>query len=116
MGFVPIFITLGAFVGMFSLLVSHNMGQRKKRYMVAFEELQNQLQVSNLKLSSEVEGLRVLQSEFQRQRAEKKVSDLEIATIERLFQEAKLGRHAYMTLIRTKPYAFVAKLFGHRPI
>ncbi|EON76072.1 hypothetical protein ADIS_3200 [Lunatimonas lonarensis] len=116
MGFVPIFITLGAFVGMFSLLVSHNMGLRRKRYMAAVEELQNQLQVSSPKISSEGDGLRVLEGEFQRQRAAKKVSELEIAKIERLFQEAKLGRHAYRTLIRTKPYAFVAKLFGHRPI
>lgn len=116
MGFVPIFITLGAFVFLFSVLVSHNMGLKKKKYLAIVEDLRGRLALTVSAASLESAGLKNLEQIFHQQRQANKLSPDEVTTFLHLFQQAKLSRRNYLVLIQTKPYEFVAKLFGHRPI
>ncbi|WP_209331950.1 hypothetical protein [Lunatimonas salinarum] len=114
MGFVPIFITLGGFVLLFSLLVNYNMGAKRKRYLALLDELRTQLDHRfSQPLPSDLKGLEYRYQELKKGTS---VSSEGLERLGKLLQDAKRARHQYLQLIGTKPYEFVAKLFGHRPI
>lgn len=114
MGFVPIFITLGGFVSLFALLVNYNMKAKKKRYMALLEELRELLGHSpSVPLPL---GLMALEAQYQQMKIGAEIPSERLEKIRLLLQDSKRERHHYQQLIQTKPYAFVARLFGHRSI
>ncbi|MCC5936273.1 MAG: hypothetical protein JJU34_03220 [Lunatimonas sp.] len=114
MGFVPIFITLGGFVSLFALLVHYNMGVKKKRYLAILADLH--VLLGHSPTTPLPLDLKALEGHYQRMRVGTAIRSEDLEKVRLLLQDAKRERHNYMQLIQTKPYAFVAKLFGHRAI
>ncbi len=123
MGFLPIFLTLGAFVFLFAMVVHRNFQKKKKDYFTFLD--QYNLLMSDLKDQHhsgfrQMEGwsLEEVEASLQLQKdPEAKNASLEkLSNAKHYLREAKRIRYQYQNLLQTKPYSFVGKLMGHRPI
>ncbi len=115
MGFIPIFITLGGFVFLFMMVVHQHLKGKKRNYSGLLNELQQLL--NSVDSLEEAKGsLKSLEQRLHsfRQSGQTPPELLERASF--LIKEAKLLRHQYNTLTRTKPYSFVAQVMGHSAI
>lgn len=123
MGFVPIFITLGGFVFLFVMVVHINLKRKKKEYFALLQELAllnvgiaGKLGVEeqpplNASLASQEFYLRHL---MKRSVGDKKLEAFTLAM--QKLSESKRLKYQYHSLMKTKPYSFVAKLMGHNSI
>lgn len=119
MGFIPIFITLGGFVFLFIMLVNNNLNSKKKSFYLRLEALKKIVSETypTVSVSGEI-NLKTIEQQFReeinsttsptRNEADKQINS-QIAA-------CKLARFQYQRLKDTKPYYFVAKLFGHADI
>jgi hypothetical protein len=123
MGFIPIFLTLGAFIFLFVMVVHQNLKQKKlllEAGLISISSLLNgmlgkdktetkPLEVMTIKDSEEL-----LQSIVEKEESSK--IQPQIGTIHQKLNEVKRIRRDYNKLIKTKPYYFVALLMGHQII
>lgn len=122
MGFVPIFITLGGFVFLFVVLVQQNLRQKKRAFSLDWETLVSRVRDGSwLKLTEQnPEGGGLDSLERLLRSAAKSTSNpaekAEMESLKEVLGRAKRTRYEYNNLIGTKPYSFVASLFGHHPL
>lgn len=116
MGFVPIFITLGGFVFLFVLLVQQNLRQKKRSFNTDLHSLALQVQDPGMTPPETLvrEGLESLEKRLRSANAA--AEKMERREFGELLARAKRTRYEYNHLLRTKPYSFVASLFGHHPL
>lgn len=120
MGFIPIFITLGGFVFLFVMLVNNNLNSKKKSYFMRLEVLKKMLAEAypTITVSDNVD-LKALEHRY-REVKNSATSSIDATAadirINSEFAACKLARFQYQRLKETKPYYFVAKLFGHADI
>jgi hypothetical protein len=121
MGFVPIFITLGGFIFLFVLLVHQNMRQKKSTFLSAWQDLELQIQqhpnAAAGKLDTgDLEAAEQAYRSFQESGPADAERPADANKVKKLLIRSKRARYEYNNLVRMKPYSFVAKLFGHRPL
>jgi len=119
MGFIPIFITLGGFVFLFVMLVNYNLNSKKKAFFICLEALKKMVIEAYPKIAvgDEVD-LKALEHRYRdAKKSPTSSSDASADTkINAQFAACKMARFQYQQLKDTKPYFFVAKLFGHADI
>lgn len=109
MGFIPIFVTLGGFVFLFIIVVSTSIKNKRLQFQQSFEHLKNLLTV-NEDLPATRENLSTLEKVYlQNKQADPSQSKIALA-------QAKLHLYQYNTILKKKPYSFVAAMIGHQPI
>ena len=119
MGFIPIFITLGGFVFLFMMLVNHNLNSKKKAYYNGLEALKGMVTDAYPTVSvGDKTDLKSLELHYReaRNRAVSPKGDPGNDRINKQFAACKLAKFQYQQLKDTKPYYFVATLFGHADI
>ncbi|WP_158861447.1 hypothetical protein [Lunatibacter salilacus] len=119
MGFIPIFISLGGFVFLFVMLVNYNLNSKKKLYffrLVSLKKIVSEAYPA-IPVGDDVE-LKALEHQFREAKKQSISShDASVDTkIDSQFAACKMARFQYQRLKDTKPYFFVAKLFGHEDI
>ncbi|HSI76762.1 MAG TPA: hypothetical protein VK957_12740 [Lunatimonas sp.] len=119
MGFIPIFISLGGFVFLFTMLVNYNLNSKKKSYFIQLESLRKMVTEAYpaQPIGDDME-LKALEHQFREAKKQSKSSnDASVdIKIDSQFVACKMARFQYQQLKETKPYFFVAKLFGHADI
>jgi hypothetical protein len=123
MGFIPIFLTLGAFIFLFAIVVHQNLKQKK---LLLKAELTNIFSLFNGILEKdktephipEVMTIKVAEELLKSvsKKEENAKFQQQISIIHQKLNEAKRIRLDYNKLIKTKPYYFVAVLMGHQRI
>lgn len=121
MGFVPIFITLGGFVFLFVLLVNQNMRQKKSAFLSTWQDFEFQLKQYPNKPAGELatgdlEGAEKAFRSLQKTTPSDVLQSTDIKNLNEFILRLKRSRYEYNNLVRTRPYSFVATLFGHRPL
>ena len=122
MGFVPIFITLGGFVFLFVLLVHQNLRQKKRSFSLDWDTLVSRVgdgdRLRIPKENLERGGLDSLEKLLRSAAASagNPAEKAEIGSLKEVLVRAKRTRYEYNNLLGTKPYSFVASLFGHHPL
>jgi hypothetical protein len=119
MGFIPIFITLGGFVFLFVLLVNYNLNSKRKTYFSQVEALKKMLNDTYPEMSVEEDSeLKAMELQYREKSNRAKPSNdmTADAKINSQFAACKMARFQYQQLRETKPYFFVAKIFGHTAI
>lgn len=123
MGYVPIFLYLGSFILLFVLVVNVSIKNKKKLYQTSLEDLFNQLKDFSTHFSETESILEV--SDFEgaesfylslRLGSDKEKLHWLTQKIKPLMGRTRQQKYWYNNLLQTKPYSFVAWLFGHRPI
>lgn len=125
MGYLPIFLYLASFIFLFLLVVNNSIKNKKKQYQLALEDLALRLKVYGAKnpgtgITSEAANLEEVEQEYQKLKADTDTADVE-ATAQLNQIKLTLGRirqqqYWYNNLVKTKPYSFVATMFGHKPL
>lgn len=119
MGFIPIFISLGGFVFLFAMLVNYNLNNKKKSYFNRLESLRKLVSESypTIPMGDLVE-LKALEQQFREKKKRSQSSNESSADtkIDSQIAACKMARFQYQQLKETKPYYFVAKVFGHADI
>ncbi len=119
MGFIPIFITLGGFVFLFVMLVNYNLNSKKRSFFIRLEALKKMVAEAypTITVSDNVE-LKALEHLYRetKNRPPSSIEALIDTKINSQFAACKMARFQYQQLKETKPYYFVAKLFGHADI
>lgn len=123
MGFIPIFLTLGASIFLFAMVVHQNLKQKKlllKAELVNIALLIDRILEKDKNGFNTPEVLTIKDAEELLKSVIRNKEDLEsqqqINTIHQKLNTIKRVRHDYNKLIETKPYYFVAVLFGHQLI
>lgn len=120
MGYLPIFLYLASFVFLFLIVVNNSMKTKKIRFQKSLESLAEGLQEHSGKLKPEINSLAdaeqyYLQMKLDWNQSEEDHTD-HITAIKPLFMRVRQQQYFYNNLIKTKPYSFVAKMFGHHAI
>lgn len=119
MGFIPIFITLGGFVFLFVMLVNYNLNSKKKTYFNQLESLKKKLKETYPAIpvgdNLQLKALELRFREINNQ-ATPTIDLAAKAKINSQFAACKMARFQYQQLRETKPYFFVASIFGHAAI
>lgn len=125
MGYLPIFLYLASFTFLFLLVVNNNIKNKKKQYQMALEDLALRLKDyaakdSSMNIASEPTGLEELEQQYQKIKSGTDPADRQgtahLTQIKRMLGRIKQQQYWYNNMVKTKPYSFVAKLFGHRPV
>lgn len=117
MGFIPIFITLGAAVLLFILVVRQSIQSKKSQ----FKEFCAQTWLGLQTFQTEKEEIPSFE-EIKKSYLEIKPMvkpDREVyfnQEVRKPYQQAKLVQAQYNKLIVKKPYSFISKLFGYQSI
>jgi hypothetical protein len=115
MGFIPIFITLGGFVFLFAMVVHQHFNGKKRTYYKLLGDLHQLLYTPQS--TDKTEGsLQSLEQRFHSLRQSGQAPPERLTQASALIKEAKLLRHQYSELRRTKPYSFIAQVMGHSAI
>jgi len=119
MGFIPIFITLGGFVFLFLMLVNQNLKNKRRSFLFRVEALKQR--IAEVYPGSAIPpgaDLAALEKSFVNARnAETSITnDQATEQIKSEFAACKMARFQYQQLRATKPYSYVALLFGHKDI
>lgn len=119
MGFIPIFISLGGFVFLFAILVNYNLNSKKKSYFNRLESLKKLVSEAYPTIPTEdTVELKTLERQFREMKKRSLSSNDRSADtkIDSQIAACKMARFQYQQLKETKPYYFVAKVFGHADI
>jgi ABC-type uncharacterized transport system substrate-binding protein len=123
MGFIPIFLTLGAFIFLFALVVHQNLKQKKNLLTTELINISSLFKgvVEKDKTKPNIpDVLTIKMAEHLLKSVSGKEENVkfqqQIKAIRQKLNEVKRIHHDYNKLIATKPYYFVALLMGHQPI
>lgn len=125
MGYLPIFLYLASFIFLFLLVVNNSIKSKRKQYQAALDDLAVRLQGHAGKaVGGDIGAPATTIEQAEQQYQQLKASDnpdkpQEVASLNQL--KLALGRvrqqqYWYNNMVKTKPYSFVAKLFGHGAI
>ncbi len=119
MGYIPIFISLGGFVFLFAMLVNYNLNSKRKLYFIRLEDLKKMISEAYPTLPVG-DNMNLQELELQYREKKKDISFSNNASVDSKINSqiaaCKMARFQYQQLKETKPYFFVAKVFGHRVI
>jgi hypothetical protein len=122
MGYLPIIITLSGFIGLFFLVVNQSPIAKKKAILEILQSLYDGLGKTDSNLQNptdlQADTLQRIDGEYLRAKATLNGNtqtpfEKEIRPI---YQSLKVTIAQYNKLIDKKPYSFVAKLMGHKPL
>lgn len=126
MGYLPIFLYLFSFIFLFALVVVNNIKNKKSQYRKAADDLVTGLKAYSKSLSGgkgippELSDLQDAEQYYLSLRSVSDQSDHinadRLKELGLLLRRTKLQQHWYNDMVTTKPYSFVARLFGHQPI
>ena len=124
MGYLPIFLYLASFIFLFLLVVNNSIKNKKKQYHTALEDLVTKMRGHPTKASGRpiaVEAtLEEVEQEYQTLKSSTDPSDREgmahLNQIKLTLGRVKQQQYWYNNMVKTKPYSFVAKLFGHKSL
>ena len=124
MGYLPIFLYLASFIFLFLLVVNNSIKSKKKQYHTALDDLAVRLQGYAGKTAggnTAAPAVTLEQAELQYQQLKASAGHEKQAVAQLNQLKLALGRvrqqqYWYNNMVRTKPYSFVARLFGHRPL
>ena len=122
MGYLPIIITLSCFIGLFFLVVNQSLIAKKKSILLIqqafFDELEKLGIVHKKEVGLDAAILKKIEKEFAKAKDEnspKSKSTFE-TEVRPIIQSLKITVSQYNKLIGKKPYSFVAKVMGHKPL
>ena len=125
MGYLPIFLYLASFIFLFLVVVSNSIKNKKKQYHTSLEELSARLKAysdrhSDGVLTVEAKTLEEAEQQYDRLKSHADPSDQLASTplnkIKHSLGRVRQQQYWYNNMIKTKPYSFVASLFGHKPL
>lgn len=104
---------------MFIMLVNYNLNSKKKAYFIRLESLKKML-IEAYPTLPVGDGLELKPLELQFRKKKNRSTSSEDASVDTIinsqFAACKMARFQYQQLKDTKPYFFVAKIFGHSDI
>jgi hypothetical protein len=119
MGFIPIILTLSAAIILFIMAVNNSLKIKKTQIqgiqsemIKGFSEFDSDLNISSL---TNWDKVKEKYMELKKKHESGELSGFD-ETLKKPFQQAKILKSQYNGLISKKPYSFVAKLMGHRPL
>lgn len=125
MGYLPIFLYLASFIFLFLLVVNNSIKNKKKHYRTSLEELSARLETYSDRFSggaqmAETASLEEIEQQYHRLKSNIDQSDREASThlnqIKLTLGRVRQQQYWYNNMVKTRPYSFVAKLFGHRSL
>jgi hypothetical protein len=122
MGYLPIIITLAGFVGLFWLVVNQSILTKKKSILqlqrAFFDGLEKSGSLTKNNANLSKESLRIIDSEYQKVKSNltAKTESTFQKEIKPVYHSLKITVSQYNKLIGQKPYSFVAKGMGHKPL
>ena len=125
MGYLPIFLYLASFIFLFLVVVSNSIKNKKKQYHTSLDELSARLKAYSDRQSDEalmVEANTIEEAEQQYYQLKSdtdpsdRVASAPLNKIKHSIGRVKQQQYWYNNMIKTKPYSFVANLFGHKPL
>ncbi|MCL6260967.1 hypothetical protein M3O96_17820 [Aquiflexum sp. TKW24L] len=122
MGYLPIIITLSGFIGLFFLVVNQSMIAKKKAILQILQALFDSLGKSGSTpqnpIDLQAKTIHYIDGEYLRAKSTlngKTQSSFE-KEIRPVYQSLKVTISQYNKLIGKRPYSFVAKVMGHKPL
>jgi|SRR5690606_6482445 len=125
MGYLPIFLYVASFIFLFLLVVNNSIKSKRKQYQASLDDLATRFQGYPVKATA----ANTATPAFSLEQAERQLQELKAKSDPEKQEEAAylaqlrlaLGRvrqqqYWYNNMVRTKPYSFVAKIFGHRTL
>jgi hypothetical protein len=124
MGFIPIFITLGAFVFLFIAIVHQNFQKKKKEFQTNLDEFIG----LTTRLHRELDAPDLLPEDKNLENFErhyyglKKLPEFDsrheslTLSVKSKLVACKKARYQYQSLLTKKPYSMVASIMGHKAI
>ena len=125
MGYLPIFLYLASFIFLFLLVVNNSIKSKRKQYQASLDDLSSRLQGYAVRAA----GAHVIAPAVTLEQAEHRFQELksmsdpynqeEAASLTQLrlaLGRVKQQQYWYNNMVRTKPYSFVARIFGHKPL
>lgn len=125
MGYLPIFLYLASFIFLFLLVVNNSIKNKKKQYQTLLEELSARLKTYSGRFAgggilAEGATLEEIEQQYYLLKSNTDQSDRETSThlnqIKLTLGRVKQQQYWYNDMINTKPYSFVARLFGHKSL
>jgi hypothetical protein len=124
MGYLPIFLYLASFIFLFLLVVNNSIKNKKKQYHTALEDLVTKMKGHATKASGRpiaVDAtLEEVELQYQTLKSSADPSDREgmahLNQIKLTLGRVRQQQYWYNNMVKTKPYSFVAKLFGHKSL
>jgi hypothetical protein len=119
MGFIPIILTLSAAIILFFMAVNNSLKLKKSQ----IQEIQSEMIKgfskfdSDFNISSGTDWDKVTEKylELKKKHESGELTDFD-KVFKKPFQQAKILKSQYNTLISKKPYSFVANMMGHKPL
>ncbi|KEO72371.1 hypothetical protein [Anditalea andensis] len=109
MGFIPIFLTLGGFVFLFTIVVSTSIKNKRKAFDMSFDKLKESLSLKEDMIASRESLVRLENEYLSKKEADRIPSKVALS-------QTKLYLFQYNRLLKKRPYSFVASLIGYHPI
>lgn len=125
MGYLPIFLYLASFIFLFLLVVNNSIKSKRKQYQASLDDLASRLQGYAVKDAGEnlvAPAVTLEQAEHQIQELktksnpDKQEEAAYLAQLRLALGRVKQQQYWYNNMVRTKPYSFVARIFGHKPL
>jgi hypothetical protein len=125
MGYLPIFLYLASFIFLFILVVNNSIKSKRKQYQAALDDLAVRLQghaekAAGRNIGATATTIEQAEQQYQQLKASANPGEpQEVASLNQL--KFALGRvrqqqYWYNNMVKTKPYSFVAQLFGRGTI
>lgn len=118
MGYIPFFLTFGAFILLVILVVNNTFKTRKEKLSkLSSQAFEVMAKIENKQTSPREEILlETVLNKYQIHKATLQKANPEIFEKELLplIKSLKISKAAYNQLIAQKPYSFIAKLTGHQ--
>jgi len=119
MGFIPIILTLSAAIILFFMAVNNYLKFKKTQIQGLHSEMIKSFSDfdSDLNISSLTDWDKVSEKymELKKKQESDALSDFD-EKLKKPFQQAKILKSQYNSLISKKPYSFVANMMGHKPL
>ena|SRR5690554_3546006 len=123
MGYIPIFLYLGSFVFLFVMVVNNSIKSKKKQYKQSMDELAEVLKTNSRQFTTmaslalpesleEAERYYLALKEVANEEKQQSISQ----RVRPVLGRTRQRQHWYNNMLKTKPYSFVAGLFGHSPL
>ncbi|MCH7402946.1 hypothetical protein ACFOUP_09515 [Belliella kenyensis] len=118
MGFIPVILTMSGAIMLFIMVVKQSITQKRNNVELLIRQVAqdwNALTNQELKFPTSLDNLSLLIKKNKSQLQNDQLLKYDKTIKSNLFQ-AKLLRVQHNKLISTRPYSFVAKLFGYKAI
>lgn len=125
MGYLPIFLYLASFIFLFLLVVNNSIKNKKKQYQAALDDLAVRLQgyagkTPGVNISAQAVTIEEAERQYQQLKSSADAAGQErtaqLSQLKLTLGRVKQQQYWYNNLVKTKPYSFVAKLFGHKSL